>query len=94
MFGGYGIYADDVMFALSTGGELYLKADSETRPDFEDEGAEPFSYEAKGRRVVLSYWRAPDRLIDDADEMAIWARKALSAAERAARTKPHAKKKA
>ena len=27
MFGGHGIYAGDLMFALETGGELYLKAD-------------------------------------------------------------------
>ncbi len=94
MFGGYGIYADDVMFALSTGGDLYLKADRDTQPGFEAEGSEPFSYEAKGRRVVLSYWSVPDRLLDDADEMAIWARMALSTAKRAAKTKPGTKKKA
>jgi DNA transformation protein and related proteins len=94
MFGGYGIYADDTMFALVADGELYLKADSETQPGFEAEGSQPFSYEAKGRRVALSYWRAPDHLLDDADEMAVWARKALSAAGRAARTKTRRKSKA
>ncbi len=94
MFGGSGIYDDDLMFALSTGDELYLKADRQTEPDFEAEGSRPFTYEAKnGRRVAMSYWRAPDRLFDDADEMAQWAGKALAAARRAALAKPRQRKR-
>lgn len=92
MFGGYGIYADGIMFALSTGDALYLKSDERTRPDFEAEDCEPFTYEARGRRTVMSYWRAPDRLLDDAEEMALWARKALEAARRAAEAKLRKKK--
>jgi len=40
----------------------------------------------------LSYWRAPERLLDDAEEMADWARVALAVARRAAATKPQRKK--
>jgi DNA transformation protein len=35
----------------------------------------------------MSYWRAPDRLYDDPDELARWARDALAAAHRSARPK-------
>src|SRR5215472_7929558 len=88
MFGGGGIYADGLMFALVTDGAIYLKADAQTIPAFEKEGLRPFTYGAKGRKQVsLSYWRMPDRLYDDADELARWAREAVMAAQRAAENK-------
>jgi DNA transformation protein len=88
MFGGGGIYADGLMFALVTDGAIYLKADAQTIPAFEREGLRPFTYTAKGRKQVsLSYWRMPDRLYDDADELARWAREAVMAAQRAAENK-------
>jgi DNA transformation protein len=85
MFGGTGIFADGLMFALVADEIVYLKADDRTVPDFEREKSAPFSYGARaGRRVVMSYWRLPDRLYDDPDELAAWARAALAAARRAA----------
>ena len=60
MFGGHGIYVDDVFIAIVTGETLYLKADDETAKLFEAEGCTAFSYQAKGRkRVSLGYWSAP-----------------------------------
>jgi DNA transformation protein len=45
----------------------------------------PFSYEAKGRTMQLgAYWRVPERLLDEPDEMLTWARAALAAGRRAA----------
>src|SRR6266850_3420225 len=88
MFGGSGIYADGTMFALAYDGVVYLKADDETQAAFEREGQGPFVYSAKGgKRAVMSYWRLPDRLYDDADELAAWARDALMAARRSAKPK-------
>jgi len=84
MFGGAGVYAAGVMFALIADGVIYLKADPQTTPAFEHEGLKPFTYAAKGRKLVsMSYWRIPDRLYDDADELASWAREAVMAAQRA-----------
>lgn len=83
MFGGAGIYAEGVMFALAHDGELYLKADEQSRPAFEREGQGAFTYARKdGKRAVMSYWRVPARLYDDPDELARWARVALSVAQR------------
>jgi DNA transformation protein and related proteins len=88
MFGGGGIYADGLMFAIVTGGVIYLKADAQTIPAFEKEGLKPFTYAPKGgKQISLSYWRMPDRLYDDADELARWAREAVMAAHRAAENK-------
>ena len=83
MFGGAGIYAEGRMFALVSGGVIYLKADAHNAPAFEREQLAPFTYATRtGRRGVMSYRRMPDRLYDDPDELAIWARAALAAAAR------------
>ncbi len=82
MFGGAGIWADGVMFALIIDDVLHLKADERTRGAFEAKGLGPFSYAKKtGQVAVMSYWRAPERLIDDPDEMVAWARTALRVAK-------------
>jgi DNA transformation protein len=88
MFGGAGIYVEGIMFALLADDVLYLKADAENRPLFEAENLEAFSYAAKGKqRVSLSYFRAPDEAMDSPQLMLPWARSALGAALRSARTK-------
>jgi DNA transformation protein and related proteins len=81
MFGGAGIFADGVMFGLVSAGQIYLKTHSTTLACFEREGCRPFGYSSKnGKRVLTSYWRLPDRLYDDPEELAGWARQALAAA--------------
>lgn len=83
MFGGAGIFADGTMFALVHDGVIYLKADERTAPAFEREALGPFTYMRRGELASLSsYRRMPDRLYDDPDELAGWARAALAAAEK------------
>ena len=85
MFGGAGVFADGLMIALVVDGVIYLKADDSIVPLFEREGLAPFSYKTKdGKRTLKSYWRMPERLYDEPDELAEWARLALAAARRAA----------
>jgi DNA transformation protein and related proteins len=86
MFGGQGVYRDDVMFALEAGGELFLKADDETAGAFEAAGSRRFVYVKDGRPMSMGYWRLPDAALDDADEAARWGRLALDAATRRAAT--------
>jgi DNA transformation protein len=80
MFGGAGVYADGVMFGLVADDTLYLKVDDETKSAFEAEGLAAFTYESNGRSIALSYWRIPERLLDDPDEMLSWAKTALGVA--------------
>jgi DNA transformation protein len=81
MFGGAGIYADGTMFGLVAGGVIYLKTGDSNVAMFEREGLPPFRYERReGERAVMSYRRMPDRLYDDPEELAEWARAALAAA--------------
>jgi DNA transformation protein len=89
MFGGAGIYAGDTMFALVHDGVIYLKVDPQNAAAFERESLAPFSYTTKdGKRGVMSYRRMPDRLYDDPDELAQWARDALAAARDARKGGP------
>jgi DNA transformation protein and related proteins len=94
MFGGAGIFADGVMFGLIVDDVIYLKTDTRTVPRFEQEGCGPFTYDTKrGERALKSYWRLPDRLYDDPDELAQWAKTALSAARQAAAPEPRPRRK-
>ncbi|MCX7295278.1 MAG: TfoX/Sxy family protein [Hyphomicrobiales bacterium] len=95
MFGGQGIYAGGVIFAIVSGDVIYLKTDETTRPAFEREHATALTFTKKsGQRMVTSYWRLPERLYDAPDELAQWARQALAVARtNKAREKP-AKKSA
>lgn len=83
MFGGHGVYHAGVMFALMADGQLYLKVDDESRGVFEAAGLSPFEYEAKGRRVALSYYRAPDAMLDEPELAHVWAERGWQAALRA-----------
>ncbi|OKO67387.1 TfoX/Sxy family protein [Bradyrhizobium sp. NAS96.2] len=85
MFSGYGISADGTNFALALRAGLYFRADEETIPQFEAEGCGPFQYQTRSKTVTVnSYWQLPARLFDDSEELAVWARSALGAAQRAA----------
>ena len=87
MFSGAGIFADGLMFGLVVRDVIYLKADGGNRADFERENCAPFTY-TRGKKSgrpsehALPYWRLPERLYDDPDELAEWAQRAFAAAER------------
>jgi DNA transformation protein len=81
MFGGAGVYADGVMFAILVNDTLYFKADQASARAFAAEGKGPFTYQPKGRApVAMPYWELPERLLDDPDELAVWARQAHAVA--------------
>jgi DNA transformation protein and related proteins len=95
MFSGFGISADGTNFALALRGGLYFRADENSIPRFEAEGSKPFSYQTKAKTVTVgSYWQLPERLYDDPEELTVWARAALAAAQHAALRKRPKKRKA
>ena len=83
MFGGHGLYVDEVFVAIVADEVLYLKADALTAPRFEQAGCRPFLYSGKGREISLGYWTVPDEAMEAPPLMLPWARLALEAAVRA-----------
>jgi DNA transformation protein and related proteins len=87
MFGGYGIYRGDIMFALIADDTLHFKTDAGNRADYEAAGMAPFSYARAGRPAVsMSYHAVPPDLLETGDELGAWAEQAFAAALRARRT--------
>ena len=98
MFGKTGVFCNGLMFGMVTNDTLYFRVDDHNRAVFKEaESAPSLNYEKKGRTIDLSFWRAPDRLLDEPDELVTWARAALAAARRVAakrqRTTPRRKSK-
>ncbi len=87
MFGGHGIYHNDLMFGLVADDVLYFKADKESAPSFLAKNLEPFEYVKNGKPMKMSYYRAPEEIYDDPDEARRWAALAFAAAERARKLK-------
>jgi DNA transformation protein len=84
MFSGYGVYCDGLCFALSIGGDVYLKVDAETQAEFAAADSRPFVYVARGREVRVGYWLLPPAAFDEEDALRRWASLAFGAARRAA----------
>jgi DNA transformation protein len=82
MFGGVGVYAGDLFFALIADDTLYFKVDDATRGDFEARGSDPFRpYGEAGE--TMQYYRVPEDLLEDAEELCVWAERAIGVARRA-----------
>ncbi len=93
MFSGYGVAADGVNFAMVLRDGLIFRVDEFAAAKYEAEGSRPFQYDTKSKTVVVkSYWHLPERLYDDPEELAVWAREAVAAAQRAAAKKPKKRK--
>lgn len=88
MFGGAGVYCDDLFFAIVDDDVIYLKTDGQSGEEFELRGLEPFTFETKdGRIESMSYYSAPGEIFENEDELKRWTSLALDAAMRAARLK-------
>jgi DNA transformation protein len=87
MFGGGGVYAEGLCFAIEQGGEVFLKVDELSQPSFAEAGSSPFIYVAKGRPMTTSFWRLPAIAHAEADELRRWASLGLEGARRAAAAK-------
>jgi DNA transformation protein len=87
MFGGVGLYAGDLFFALVANDELYLKVDDSNRPDFEALGIGPFRpFGPDGE--AMQYYPLPGEMLEDADTLSIWVARAIDVARRKKQKKP------
>src|SRR4029078_9562677 len=73
MFGKTGVFCDGVMFGMVSDNTLYVRVDDDKRASFkEDEASPPLNYRKKGETIALAFWRVPERLIDEPDELVLW----------------------
>ncbi len=89
VFGGVGIYAEGLFFALMAEDRLYFKVDDATRPEFERLGMEPFR--PYGEESAMGYYEVPGDVVEDPGQLGLWTRKAIAVAagaKRAKRKKP------
>ena len=98
MFGKTGVFCDGFMLGMVRDNTLYFRVDDDNRAAFKEaESFPPLDYVKKGGTINLSFWRAPERLFDEPDELVTWARAALAAAQRVAskreRTAPRRRSK-
>jgi DNA transformation protein len=85
MFGKTGVFCDGFMLGMVRDNTLYFRVDDDNRAAFKEaESLPPLNYAKKGGTIDLSFWRAPERLFDEPDELVTWARAALAAARRVA----------
>jgi DNA transformation protein and related proteins len=82
MFGGVGLYAGDLFFALMDDDVLYFKVDDNTRTRFEELGMGPFRPFGDGGEV-MQYYEVPADVLEDAEALAPWATDAVEVAKRA-----------
>ncbi|HUA53771.1 MAG TPA: TfoX/Sxy family protein [Candidatus Sulfotelmatobacter sp.] len=85
MFGKTGVFCDGVMLGMVTDNTLYFRVDDHNQAAFaEAASAPPLNYKKRGSMIDLAFWRAPERLFDEPDDLVAWARLALDAARRVA----------
>ena len=95
MFGKTGVFCDGVMLGMVRDNTLYFRVDELNKETFKEARSfPPLDYEKKGASIDLSFWRVPERLFDEPDELVTWAQAALAAARRvAARRAPSPRRK-
>jgi len=75
LFGGHSLYKNGIIFAFIADDILYFKVGDSNRRDYEENGSEPFVFEARGKKISLSYWQVPLDVIEDGGELMKWAEK-------------------
>jgi DNA transformation protein len=81
MFGGAGVYAHDVMFALIADDVIYIKAEGALAEALEAEGCESFIFTPKsGEPAAMGYRRLPEAALDEPELACDWGRRALDLA--------------
>lgn len=82
MFGGVGIYSNDLFFALIDDDAVYLKTDATTQQDFEARGMGPFR-PAGDDGETMAYHQLPEDILESPEALRLWADKALAVARQA-----------
>ena len=80
MFGAHGLYCDEKFFGILGDGRLFFKTDAQSAADYTAHGMGPFTYEMKGKVVAMSFHEVPPDVLEQPQELVVWARKAITVA--------------
>jgi len=80
MFGAHGLYSGEHFFGILDEGRLFFKTDSQSQSDYTARGMGPFTYESRGKVLTMSYHEVPPDVLEQPQELAEWARKAIGVA--------------
>jgi DNA transformation protein len=87
MFGCFGLYGDNLFFGLIDDDVLYLKVDDSNRMDYTSRGCAAFQPLPDPNVQSMNYFSVPPEVLEDADELRLWARKSIAVAALAAAAK-------
>lgn len=79
MFGGVGLYAGDLFIGIIAADTLYFKVDDTNRAAYEAAGMSAFK-PYPDRSETMAYYQVPAGVLEDADELVAWARRACRVA--------------
>ena len=94
MFGGAGLYCDELFFALIDNDTLYLRVDDANRADFTTRGMGQFRPYADRPELSMSYYETPADVLEDPAQLVSWARRSVAAAMAAVKPATQAAKPA
>ena len=80
MFGAHGLYSGGRFFGILDEGRLFFKTDTQSQADYTARGMGPFTYESKGKLMTMAYYEVPPDVLEQPQELAEWARKAIGVA--------------
>lgn len=86
-FGGYGLLAEGIMFAVVAEGELYLRATASMEPAFRARGMVNMVYSKRGVPITLRYYWVDESLWRERNELVGLAWQAIREARREQRLK-------
>jgi DNA transformation protein len=79
LFGGHGIYWNDVIFGILFRGRLYFKVDDQSKHEYLAVGMGPFR--PNDRQTLKSYFEVPPEIFEDREALLAWAREAIRAGQ-------------
>jgi DNA transformation protein len=93
MFGAHGLYSGEHFFGILDEGRLFFKTDAKSQTDYTARGMGPFTYESKGKVMTMSYHEVPPDVLEQSQELANWARKAIAVAASSKKPAKRAKRR-
>jgi DNA transformation protein len=85
MFGGVGLYCEDLFFALVDNDVLYLRVNDDNRTDYAARGMRQFRPYADRPQLSMSYYEVPAEVLEDPAQLVDWAERSVAAALAAAK---------